>query len=149
MRLANARSRLADAEGTAPRGLTVGSDMGSDIIRRIVRRLEAALINEDTITGQEVIAQTSVAIDALTKRFWSVNTFGNGISSFLAIKRNQGGLTKDERHFAWVASHLHGEYRNVSQHELETHPCTIRDAKYFLNGIHVLLELCDTRLAAQ
>jgi len=45
-------------------------------------------------------------------------------------------------------SHLHGEYRNVSQHELETHPCTIRDAKYFLNGIHVLLDLCDARLAA-
>jgi hypothetical protein len=141
-------ARLADAEGTTPRGLKVRKDMESDMIRRIVRRLEVALINEAGITGEEVIAQTSVAIEALVKRFWGVDTLGDGIWSFLEPKKSKRA-DKDERHFAWVASHLYGEYRNVSQHNLETHPCTIRDAKYFLNGIHVLLELCDTRLAAQ
>jgi len=140
-------ARLADAEGPTPRSLLVHMDMDNNMIRRIVRRRELELISDASVTGPEVIVETGPAIDTLAKRFWNVQTIRD-MPEFLRERLGREN-SQDCRRFAGIARNLHLSYRNPTQHGLDNFDCTIREAKYFLNGIHVLLDFCDARLAAQ
>jgi hypothetical protein len=143
-----------DAEKVSPRGLWIAPDESVDILRGRVLAAERSLAGVEDAPylpiAEHSIGGADDVIDALMKRLWPAKEISaaGGTRQFLGNKLGQRNPEPVHR-FAAIATNLHLSYRNPSSHEASTFRCSLREAKYVLCGIHVLIDLHDEILEQQ
>jgi hypothetical protein len=142
-----------DIRSATPRMFPLSRDAPAERVRGQVYLIEREL-NDRTASGmlpENAVAMLGAAPEALAKQLWP-DTFAaagprDGVMQILAEKAR---LSSDEntRKFAQNALHLYKTYRNPAVHNLATYECSWEEARFFLNGIRVLLDLHDRIKAA-
>jgi hypothetical protein len=136
-----------DSESIAPRTFGVGRNDTPDRIRKWLGDAERELAYGvgDIGTPEKVVISLKDSIEALAKRLWKTEfdsqyRGASGLPSLLVTKARTG-QSPQERRFGQVALSLYYGYRNEATHEQDSFSCTISEARHFISGIRVLLDL--------
>lgn len=147
-----------DAASVMPRAFGVGKSDTPERIRKWLVEYERELAHGASEFGkpEKVVIGLKDSIEALAKRLWKkdfedAKEQRSVLPYLLNSKARSDQSSPQERLFAQVASPLFFGYRNVSTHELDRFRCSISEARFFISGIRLLLELFDeiTSLAAK
>jgi hypothetical protein len=84
------------------------------------------------------------AIECLTKRLWSDHFSAEYRGQLAAVLHGKlQSLSELQRRFAQVALSLHNAYRNPVAHDLDNFRCSVEEARFFVAGVRVMLDLYE------
>ena len=137
-----------DAASVTPRAFGAGRDDTPDRTRQLLNHWEHELAHGPSGMGtpEMAIGGLKDSVEALTKRLWKIEFdarykgSAGGLPSLLMDKLRLGN-TMQERRFAQVALSLYKGYRNEVTHDQDGFECSVSEARYFISGVRVLLEL--------
>ena len=148
LRDADLAVRAADSSSPVPRAFCVLATDTPDRVLEVLHRVERELSESpvDELRPYDLVNRLSAAIEALARRLWP-DHFGDkqGRESLGAVLHNhlQSEIAAESR-FASIALTLHRNYRNSAQHNLDDFTCTLNEARLFVQGVWVLVELTDS-----
>ena len=114
-----------------------------DKVAQAVQQAEKVIhdCTDATDLSEKVIRDMGGAIEAMARRIWPMPP-GNArydLHDTLTAKSRHGDDL--EKKFACIALPLIKHYRNPASHEFDTFVCTFDDARFFVQGIRVLLQV--------
>jgi len=137
-----------DASSVTPRPFVVGPNETPDRIRQWLQEYERELAHGASAgTPEKVVNGLKDSPEALAKRLWMeeynarYRATRGGFPSLLLDILSADRSTILERRFAQIALSLYKGYRNEVTHEYDRFQCTTAEARYFIAGVRVLLEL--------
>lgn len=130
------------------RAFQLRADSSSDAVRAAICLAERELADERNSDHQpkNIVASISHGIEALTKRLWAKDfpTDRDGHRGLLTVlgekQRSEDAL---EARLGAVARTLYITYRNPICHDFDAYSCTWADARFFVAGMRLLLDISE------
>lgn len=146
-------TREGDARSAVPREYRVTARATPDTVRSALQEAEARLNDQsaERVSAEQIVGDVARSIEALARRIWS-DEFRAGndqrerpIGEVLYRKLQQVNPREQilEYRLGSTAMSLYKAYRVPAEHKMDTFRCTYQEARYFVAGIRVLLDLSD------
>lgn len=142
---ADAERKLKDAKIAVSRSFKLlPADNPERVYERLLR-VEAELNEAPDAAGlpENTVAMLAPVIEALAKRVWPEEfmppNWNGQLGSVLHGKLSSTNPL--EQRFASLSMTLHKQYRNPAMHDFDSFSCSFEEARLFVAGIRVLLDL--------
>ena len=144
-------AKTAEWTSAAPPSFRELFDASGDKVRDAICKAELILSTDASKSAAATaVGMVSNGIEALAKRIWPIQSRSQQSRSpwmeELTFKLRSG--TEDEQRFASIAITLYKSYRKPVVHDLDKFQCSASEARFFVSGMHTLLELSDRISAA-